>query len=71
MNKQKETEMKLDPVSRRSETLQHTVICRLSLGEGICADPLGEEPAALVLRLTCPTGNVPGGRRLGGGWCLE
>lgn len=37
--------------------------------EEICLGLLGKEPAALILRPTCLSGDVPGGCRGGGTWC--
>ena len=34
--------------------------------KGVCADPLGEEPAALILRWICLNGDVPVGRSSAG-----
>ena len=55
MNKQKETQMKLNPVSHRTETLQHKMIHILSGWKRSCL--LGERPAALLLRLIFPSGD--------------
>ena len=49
-SKQNEIQLKLYQVSLRTRTLQS--------GRD-CAGLLGEGPAALILRLTCPSGDMP------------
>ena len=52
---------KLDPITARSEALQHSMICRFCASQGLllvfCNRQM--EPAVLILRLSCPSGNAP------------
>ena len=52
--------MKLDLVPLELKFYQ-SMVSRLK--EGICAGLLGEGPAALILRLTSPSGDAPRGHR--------
>ena len=65
----KKTQMKLGPVSPRTETLQQSAGSRLSLWKGFVLIFWRRGLLLLFSDLTCPSGVVPGGHREGAAWC--